>query len=115
MFWNDPHMYGATFPYKDIPTPVQFPIAGQTQAWQNLPRFMPNYYGYVPPVYDPRVVAFDPFLARGIWREPIQPQLPIQAQLPFQTQLPFQMQLPFNMNLPYNVNVPFYGFQRPFC
>jgi hypothetical protein len=46
MFWNDPSLYGANFPYRDIPTPVHNPMMGQgAPAWQNIPQFIPPVYG----------------------------------------------------------------------
>lgn len=60
MFWNDPNLYG--FAYKDINTPVQTPFMGlpnfppvqnpflgTVPPWQNIPRFLPPTYGFVPP------------------------------------------------------------------
>jgi len=45
MFWNDPNLYGATFPYKDINT-VQPPFA--LNPYDPMRRFMPQPYGFMP-------------------------------------------------------------------
>jgi len=49
MFWNEPSLYGATFPYRDIPTPVQTPLMGPVihpwQQFQQFQRFAPPTYG----------------------------------------------------------------------
>lgn len=44
MFWRDPTLYGASFPYKDFNMPIQ----GQFPMWQNIPRQMPHTYGFMP-------------------------------------------------------------------
>ena len=45
MFWNDPNLYGASFPYRDINTPLQTPwmnfprdVGAQQTPWMNFPR-----------------------------------------------------------------------------
>lgn len=51
MFWNEPSLYGATFPFRDIP--VQNPMLGQfAPAWQNVPRFIPPVYGLNQPFFN---------------------------------------------------------------
>lgn len=63
MFWNDPMLYGATFPFKDIPqinpqtlTPQTF---GQLPAYN---RFVPPTIGYqTPPVLSlPQTTPYNP-------------------------------------------------------
>lgn len=113
MFWNDPNMYGATLPYREFPfTPyrefgtVTPPFTGHTfTPWQTTPRFIPqNFYG-MQPVFDPRFQ--DPRLLYGQWNQT--PFTPVNQPLlnPF-----FNTQLnPFlhtqNLNIPLNYYRPY--------
>ncbi|NIM02413.1 MAG: hypothetical protein GTN89_12075 [Acidobacteria bacterium] len=92
MFWNDPHMYGMTFPYKEFtPTPTLTPYLGQFYPYQNVPRVLPNYYGALPQIGLP-TSPFDPFVMKGIQRDPFVlnqiPNVPF-AQVPVTQNLPF--------------------------
>ena len=68
MFWNDPILYGASFPYRELPTPVQTPFAGPAfMPWQNAPRLVPPFYGLQTPYCNfvnpyQHTAAFNPFL-----------------------------------------------------
>lgn len=131
MFYNDPMLYGATLPYKDVN--FQMPFMPQYALWQNLQRFIPqNYPGYnygyqeVPKVPYPQFPGFQnfplqqlPFPQFPIQQLPIQQfpqQFPLQQipfqQLPFPAWTPYQAWTPFPPN--YGMNMPFHGFQRPF-
>ncbi|HXV76846.1 MAG TPA: hypothetical protein VD788_11080 [Candidatus Polarisedimenticolaceae bacterium] len=53
MFWNEPSLYGASFPYRDVTTPVQHPLMGVTGLpWQQFPRFVPPIYGFNQPFFN---------------------------------------------------------------
>jgi hypothetical protein len=120
MFWNDPILYGATFPYKDLPTSVQTPFAGPAfLPWQNVPRFVPPFYGLqgmqMPHIYN---YLMNPYLHTAAYTPFTQP---FGAQVPQQFPLP-QYNVPqYNVpqyNLPqYNLpqyNLPQMGWNRPF-
>jgi len=70
MFWHDPHLYGATLPYQELPTTYPTPFMGPMhQQWHNLPRFVPPMYAYNPYFRMPQVpfptfptpIGFRPF------------------------------------------------------
>jgi hypothetical protein len=126
MFWNEPHMYGANFPYREfMPTPTPAPFLGQFYPQQNIPRFMPNYYGFVPQLGYP-TAPLDPFMQRALpqnvpwagFRDPFAMNLP--QNVPWAG-----FRDPFAMNLPQNVpwagfrdpnqpqNIPFFNWFRP--
>jgi hypothetical protein len=93
MFWNDPNLYGATFPIKD----VQIPFG--TLPWQNaprfdIPRFVPQAFNY--PYYQnlPQTLPFTQPFAQPFMQGYMHP---------------FMQNLPYN----YNVNLPF-NFYRPY-
>ena len=118
MFWNDPHMYGMTFPYKEFtPTPPMTPFLGQFYPYQNIPRILPNY-GTLPHVGLP-TIPFDPFVTKGTFKDPFMmnqiPAVPF-GQVPF-GQVPFGQvpigQVPFGQ-LPIGQNLPFCNWYRPF-
>jgi hypothetical protein len=49
MYWNDPTLYGATIPFRDIPERM---FAGQPLAqWPNVPRFLPEIAPRFMPTY----------------------------------------------------------------
>ncbi|MHC5063953.1 MAG: hypothetical protein ACYTG5_08260 [Planctomycetota bacterium] len=139
MFLNDPMIYGATLPYKDV----------NLQAPFVPPYFAPLQNNFIPPTYnysytDYQKLPYEQFLGfpnfpiqqfplqhHPIQQFPIQ-QFPIQQfpvqqfpiqQLPMQQfpvqQLPYQqfpfLHTPFTPPVNYNpMSVPFYGWQRPF-
>ena len=119
MFWNDPILYGATLPYRDIN--VQQPFMG-TMPWQNFqtapkfpPQFAPQFYGFQPPIQHIPQMGVNPFLPP---QAPVQhiPQMGVNPFLP--TQVP-QMFNPYlqtqgiNPFVPFNVNLPQYNWCRP--
>lgn len=141
MFYNDPMLYGATLPYKDVnfQTPFVPQYFAPWQQWQQ--RFLPEYqkipytqypipqafdfpkipYGQFPQFVDfPKFpfAQFPNFLNYPLHQLPFQ-QLPYQ-QLPYQ-QLPYQ-QLPYQqLQTPwipptygFGLNMPFYGYKPPF-
>jgi len=114
MFWNDPILYGASFPYKDVPTPMQTPFAGAAMPWLNMPKFVPPYYGFQIPYFygnlNPYLhnQAFTPFVPPYGYTLP-QFNVP-QLNLP-QFNVP-QFNLP-HFNLP-QLNPPQFGWTRPF-
>ena len=64
MFWNDPNMYGATFPYREVPTHFGHinPFLAAQMQWPIVPRFTPpTYYGTVPQPYNYPLMNVDPF------------------------------------------------------
>ncbi len=92
MFWNDPHLYGMTFPYKEFtPTPTLNPFFGQ--CYPNIPQTLPNYYGALPQFGLP-TIPYDPFVTRGMYRDPF-----VRNQVPF-AQFPYG-QIPVTQNLPF--------------
>lgn len=109
MLWNDPYMYGMNFPYKEFtPTQPMTPFLGQFYPYQNIPKMVPTYFGTLPQFGMPSI-PFDPFVTRGIHRDPFVcnqiPTMPI-GQVPF-GQVPIG-QVPFGQNL------PLYNWYRPF-
>jgi hypothetical protein len=98
MFWNDPNLYGATFPIKDVQPPFG------TLPWQNIPRFdiprfVPQAFNY--PFYQnlPQTLPFtQPFMQPFV--QPL-----MQGYMH-----PFMQNLPYN----YNVNLPPFNFYRPY-
>jgi hypothetical protein len=71
MFWNDPNMYGATLPYREVPThlPHINPFMAAQMQWPIVPRFapptfygtLPQPYGTVPQPYNFPLMNVDPF------------------------------------------------------
>lgn len=101
MFWNDPNMYGVSFPYKDLPTPVQTPIGGPVYPWLNLPRFVPPTFNFIPPQLN---VPFDPYMhLKTFYKDPLTAPTPFNF-TPFMD--PYAQMKSFNL--------PQYGFYRPF-
>lgn len=85
MYWNDPTLYGATLPQREIPIQAT-PWFSQ---WQNVPRMMPT-------------VPFG---------QPFGQTMPQQFAPPMVPPVPFNV--PFNFNIPqmgYNA-FPFHQFQ----
>ena len=62
MFWNDPILYGASFPYKDINTPLQTPW--MMAPWEQYRRFVPQNLGFMPQVL-PQVIRI-PIAEAGV-------------------------------------------------
>jgi hypothetical protein len=107
MFWNDPHLYGATLPYKEIPTPYQTPFMGSGYPqWQNLPRFVPPIYGFNPYFRMPQVPF--PTFNTPIGFKPFDPNVPRYdlPQVPYQ---PFFNQMAFK---PWERNIPQYDLPQ---
>jgi hypothetical protein len=94
MFWNDPTLYGASFPFKDIP-PMKEPWLNP--PWMNFPRFVPPTYGYLPPHLTLPPTPINPYLGPMA----VNPYLPA----------PFT---PFTPYAPFGVNPAFYSMYRPF-
>jgi len=95
MFWNDPNLYTANLPYRELGNipyrefgfQPQIPFVGQQTPlvpWQNVPRFIPPIWGMLPQ-YDPRMQFVNPFVTT--------------------------MQHPFMQ--PFNVNPALYNLYRP--
>jgi hypothetical protein len=111
MFWNDPILYGATLPYRDIKDiNVPTPFVGSTLPWQQIPRLVPQFYGFQPPF--PYFQQFpqmgvNPFLPTQ-FPQMINPYLHTQFPQMINPFVPAQGHTPF---LPFNVNLPPY---RPF-
>jgi hypothetical protein len=106
MFWNDPILYGASFPYRELPTPVQTPFAGPAfMPWQNVPRLVPPFYGFQTPynLVSPhlQMAAFNPYLQTYGYQIPQVPQFPQFSQIPQFPQFP-------------QFNVPQMNWIRPF-
>jgi len=102
MFWRDPNLYGATFPYKDVSAQVQNPWMG-FPAWGNTPRFMP-------PIHTPQFnLPQLSFPQQFNLPQTVNPYLYPQAISPF-VQMPYT---PFTPYTPYTqmFDVNFY---RPF-
>jgi hypothetical protein len=112
MYWNDPTLYGATLPYRDIAPPVFNPFTPSAfTPWQTIPRFVPPTFGYLPQPLMPMAYTpnFNPMLVDPRVINPILHTLPINP--PFAP--PFVP--PFNpmFGQPY-AGLPVYNWQRPF-
>jgi hypothetical protein len=111
MFWNDPSLYGATLPYKEIGTfpykefgTVPMPFMGPTfNPWQTFPRFVPPVYGTLPYYFDPRMFV-QPWMQTPQINPFMQPLTTPFAQIP-----PITPFVP-----PFNVNLPLHNLYRPF-
>jgi hypothetical protein len=102
MFWSDPNLYGVSL-YKDIATPVQAPILG---PWYNIPRFIPQPYGFTAPLFGVPAPSISPFV-RPETVNPYMAMNPYAAINPFMT--------PINPYLQhFGTSLPFYGWSRPF-
>jgi hypothetical protein len=98
MFWNEPILYGATLPFKDVP--LQTPWAGMFPQ-HNIPRYLPQNYGFTTPLnYNYNVPQFQQI-----------PQIP--QVNPFM-QVPQVPQMGFTPFVRPEWNQPFYGFNRQF-
>ena len=129
MFLNDPMLYGATFPYRDLPyrdlqTPVQSFL-----PWQNVPRFIPPFYGFQTPYFNyvnPWIhTAFTPPFHQvpqfnvpqfnvpqfNLPQMNVPPMNVPQMNVP-QMNIP-QMNIP-QMNIP-QMNIPLTNWTRPLC
>ena len=98
MFWNEPTLYGATFPFREIPqmhVPMMGPVA---PTWQNIPRFVPPVYGFNPSLYNVPPLHFNV------------PQIPFNPMLSQMTH-PFLRQFDVPQM---RQDLPFYNFYRPF-
>jgi hypothetical protein len=117
MFWNDPNLYGATFPLKDVP--VQTPLAAL--PWQNIPRydfprFLPQNFGYYPmlPQTMPQALPFTPPFVQN-QAQPFTPPFPQAQMLPFMPHFPQTQALPYTPPFPQTQALPFTPpFVQPF-
>jgi len=120
MFWSDPSLYGVNM--RDLPG--QMPM----NVWHNVPKFIPNPYGFVPPYYIPQLTTpfvpqqLTPFIPQQL--TPFMPQHLTPFVRPEFTQFPRpEAFTPFTRpelmpqlapQIPFNPYVNIYGWQRPF-
>lgn len=104
MFWNDPTLYGATFPYKDINLPVQTPFLGSVLPWQK----------FVPPVYGMQLPYMTEHMNFPYKETPLQTPY-ITPNYPYFPQPFYGVQQPFNYpQIPFNYFQPQFPFVQPF-
>lgn len=115
MFWNDPNLYGATFPYRDIPS-VQTPFMGPViPQWQTIPRFLPMTHAFAPPAFNVPPIGFDPFLHRAAITPPMFNVPPIGLDPFLQRAGIHPYAMPLNPYVqPFNPNLPLYNLYRPY-
>jgi len=129
MLFNDPTLYGATLPQREIPVNAPFanPYLAQWQnlpfqnvQWQNFQKFIPQTHGMVPPV--PQGYGMLPPVPQGYGMIPPVPQgygmIPPVPQgygvtQPFCGAPPQTAFNPYLQGSFYNPSLPFYGWQRP--
>jgi hypothetical protein len=105
MFWNDPTLYGATFPGKEFGT-LPMPFAGASY----YPR---PFYGTLPQV-DPRMFV-QPWIQNPGMTPFIQPWMQSPVTPFIQPYLnPFVQTQAFTPFIPYNLNLPLHNVVRPF-
>ena len=113
MFWNDPTLYGATLPFKDIPGKDPFfgpppapwmNVPWTNTPWMNVPRAVPPAYGFFPPTMPLRPNPLFNYLPQTFtpFNDPT-------AYLPYAPPTAFH---PYT--LPYGVTPAIYNFYRPF-
>lgn len=105
MFWNDPTLYGASFPYKELNTQVQSPFLGPVfTPWQNMSRYVPPIYGFNQPFFNVPTLGIHPQ-----FQNPYLNQFPINQ--------PIMQHLPVGQGFvqPFDPNLRMFNCLRPFC